>query len=74
VKWPKLSATKKLELVRIAVYSAGDTLTVGEALAFIGSLFSEDPIKRFDPAALPTLLNLVSVPRKARSARSRRGA
>ena len=66
----KLSAAKKLELVRIAVYSVGDTLSSGEALAFIGSLFSEDPIKRFDPTALPTLLNLVSAPRKTKRRRS----
>lgn len=66
----KLSAAKKLELVRIAVYSAGDTLSATEALAFIGSLFSEDPIKRLGPGTLPTLLNIVSAPRKTKRRRS----
>ena len=66
MKPAKLSAAKTLELMRIAVYSADDTITAGEALSFIGSLFSEDPNKRFERGMLPTLLNMVSAPRPKR--------
>ncbi len=62
----KLTAAKKLELVRLAVYSAGDTITPAEALALIGGLFAEDPKARIDPQRLPELRALAAQPRPRR--------
>lgn len=59
-----LTSSEKLELIRVAAFSAGDTLTPTEALALIASLFKEDPIVRIERARLPELLALVTPPRK----------
>ena len=65
----KLTAGKKLELIRLAVYSAGDTITPAEALSLIASLFAEDPGTRLNAATLPQLLNLVTPGRRRRAQR-----
>jgi hypothetical protein len=62
----KLTAGKKLELIRLAAYSAGDTITPAEALSVIASLFAEDPGTRLNPAMLPELLHLVTPTRPKR--------
>ena len=70
----KLTAAKKLELIRYAVYSVGDTLTAAEGIAFIGSFFSADPGARLNPARVAELLNAIAATEPAKSVRSRRGA
>jgi hypothetical protein len=66
---PKLTASRKLEFIRLAVYSADDTITQAQALSFIASLFAEDPRTRLNPAALPELLNLVTPSPRRRAQR-----
>jgi hypothetical protein len=62
-----LTASEKLRLIQIAVFSVGDTLSASEALSLIASVFKEDPIVRIEPARLAELLNLVTpASRKAR--------
>jgi hypothetical protein len=53
----RLTATKKLEIVRIAVYSAGEAggLSANEAISVIAHLFTTDPGRRFSPEMIPTL-------------------
>lgn len=70
----KLSATKRLELIRVAVYSVGDTLTAAEAIAFIAGFFSADPTWRINPGMLPAGLAALEhvVPGAARRVLKRR--
>lgn len=63
---PRLTVAKKLEIVRLAVYSSGDTITPAQALSLIAGLFAEDPKARIDPQRLPELLALVTPPRPRR--------
>jgi hypothetical protein len=65
----KLNAGEKLELIRIAAFSAGDTLTATEAISLIASLFKEDPTVRIDRARLAELLNIVTPPSRPRPRR-----
>jgi hypothetical protein len=60
----KLTAGKKLELIRLAIYSVDDTITSAQALSLIASLFDEDPGTRLNPDTLPELLNLVTPARR----------
>jgi hypothetical protein len=62
-----LTASEKLRLIQIAVFSVGDTLSASEALSLIASVFKEDPIVRIERSRLAELLNLVTpASRKAR--------
>jgi hypothetical protein len=61
----KPTATQKLEIIRAAVFSVGDTITAAEALALVGSLFAPvDPGTRINRERLAELLALVDPPRK----------
>jgi hypothetical protein len=62
----RIPAGKKLQLVQLAVYSAGDTITREQALAFISSLFAEDPGTRINAEMFAELLNLVTPSRPRR--------
>ena len=59
-----LTSSEKLELIRVAAFSAGDTLTATEAISLIASLFKEDPTVRIDRLRLAELLALVTPPSK----------
>lgn len=40
----RLTSAQKLEIIRVAIYSIGDTINAGEALAIVASLFHRDPV------------------------------
>jgi hypothetical protein len=62
----KLSASKKLELIQAAVYSAGNELTADQVLVLIASFFPADTGARINPAMYTELLNLVTPQRPRR--------
>lgn len=68
----RIAAAKKLHLVQLAVYSAGETITPAQALAFIASLFDGDPGTRLSQEMLTELLNIVTPPKRVKK-RSQRG-
>jgi hypothetical protein len=49
----KFSATLKLNMIRSAVESVGDTLTAPEAISFIASLFPRRPPGQPSPVRIP---------------------
>lgn len=69
---PRLTAKRQLELVRIAVYSVGETITAAQAISLIAHIFDADPVRRINGAMLPTLQAMITESRIAAPAERRR--
>ena len=61
-----LTASEKLRVIEMAIYSSGDTLTPAEALQLIAAVFNKDPIRRINREFLAELLAFVTPPKARR--------